>query len=295
MSKPKKIEISGLNIKTQPHSPERYVELFIDVFNLQQAVSMRSDYYGMIGSRSYVDSKIPVDGITGNLNRYLEIDPSKPWYNKKENKEAEFEDVAEVHIPEHLKPNMSYFRYVFYPVGHRLFFETYSDGSQVGPTTVLSFFKKLFNHESITKKYGSVEIFLEPTKESLEDIFAIHELRRLEISITRPNPDDPFESFEHVFYERMSAENADVYENTLKGTDLTPSNETEMTARIAASNGIVKGFGRDAEGNSVNESTRDHPLREKIFYDSDFESPKVVFLQKTVMMLSGIRTWLSGG
>lgn len=294
MGKPKKISISALNIKTQPHSPERYVELFLDAFNLKRRVNMRGDYYGILGYRFFLNNDDPLEGITGNINRYLEIDPNKPWLNVQETKAAEEDDIAEINIPEHLKPNMAAFRFVFFPVGHRLFFETYSDQNSLGPSTVLNFFQRLFAHETIIKKYGDVTVVQEPARETLDDILAIHSLTTLEMKITRPNPDDPFESFEHKFYKRMLDENADIYETTLKGKDLSPSETTKMMARIASSNGQVYGKGKDSDGKIVEELTVDHPLYDAVHYNPDLEDPREVFVYKAARMLEDILDWLKG-
>lgn len=294
MARPKKIEISALNIKLQPHKPELYVALLRDTFKLQQVTCMRSDYYGVLGTHFVINKGNPLDGYTGYISKFLQIDPEKPWFNTKNNKKAEQVDVNEVNIPDHLKPNMENFRYVFYPVGHRLFFETSSDGNTVGPSIVLKFFKSLFEHEKIVKKYGEVTVILEPSVESLKEIFSIHTLKRLDMTITKPNPDDPFENFEHTCYERMNAENADVYETGLKGIDLAPSDETKMLARVAASNGVVKGEGSDFEGTPVKRSTKEHPLRKRYYYDPDIETQREVFLYKASEMLENIRDWLGG-
>ena len=294
MAQNRKIEISALNIKTHPHTPEKYIELFQDVFNLQQVVKMKSDYYGMIGSRTFINENKPLEGITGNINRFLQIDRNKPWFNTQENGEAKPEDIDEIYIPDYLKPNMANFRYAFYPVGHRLFFESYSDGEQIGPATMMNFFKRLFDHRKIQRKYGEVTIIVEPKKESLDDIFTIHTLKKLEMRVSRPNPDDPFESFEYKFYEKMESENANEVETSIKGHDLEPSEETQMLARVAASNGYVKGSGTDAEGKATKESTKEHPLKKRHFYNPKIESAREVFLYSSAAILEDIRKWLAG-
>lgn len=293
MPKEKTIWISALNIKTQPHTPDKYIDLFNDAFSLKQIIKLRADDHGMIGWKRFIDPDSPLEGITGEIYKFLQLDPNRPWLNLQEGKEAEPQELEDIQIPEFMKPNMSSFRFAFFPKGHRLFFETYSDRNRIGPSLVLTLFEKIFSHPSIRDKYGEVDVFLEPSREKLEEILSIFDLRRLEMRITRPNPDDSFE-FEQSVFKRMELESADIYEYNVKGKGINPSEDTRNLARVAASNGYVKGVGQGQDGKRVDESTQKHPLRDHIEYNSDLESSAEVFLCKAKQMLAGLHKWIRG-
>lgn len=294
MSKPMVIKIGALNIKTHPHSPENYIELFQDTFALGQSVRIHGDNYGMLGWRRFLNESSPEEGIYGEIYKYFNLDSKKPWLNVQENKKLSPEEITDIQIPDHLKPNLLSFRYLFFPKGHRLFFELYSDKNQIGVTAVERLFKRLFSHSSIKKKYGDVDVFIEPSREKLEEILSIYNLKRLEMRITKPNPDDPYE-FEASVFKRMNIENSDIIDYALRGKHLTPGDETKKLARVAASNGFVKGFGTDEEGKKADESTVDHPLVDSISYLPDVHDPAETFRYKAREMMDKIRDWLLGG
>lgn len=293
MARAKRIWISALNIKIHPHSPGKYIELFKDAYKLEKSVRLRADDYGIIGWMRFLNTKNPLEGITGELYKYLELDPDKPWLNVEEHKKAEPSEILDIQIPDHMKPNMTAFRFVFFPKGHRLFFEFYSDGNRIGPTLVKKLFEGLFSHDTIKQKYGDVDVILEPSREKLEEILSIYNLKQLQMRITKPNPDDPDE-FEHKVFERMELENVDSFDYNLRGKFIDPDQETKLLARVAASNGYVKGLGRDEEDRRTEESTVDHPLQDRVDYDPDIESPSEVFRYKAARMFDSIAAWLRG-
>lgn len=72
MSRKKTIEISGVNIVTQPHSPDKYVEIIRSIN--QKAVPVRGNEYLMIsGLRPHLNNDWST-GIEGELVKFSNID-----------------------------------------------------------------------------------------------------------------------------------------------------------------------------------------------------------------------------
>lgn len=288
MAHMKKIRLVSLNITTQPHSPAMYVELFRKTFRLKCPVKLRGSDYGMIGSCKYNPNS---ETVTGDIYKFLSIDLSKPWFNSEKLQKAESDDLEKLNIPPNLKPNLEMFSYVFYPNGHHLFVESYTDGNTLGPQQVKKLFDNLFSSPEIVGVYGDVDVTIEPQAETLEQIFAIPSLSRLTIRVTRPNPDD-LDDLEEEVFSRMDEEHISKEERVLTGTKgetILPSKETKKFAQVAASNGYVKGHGRGADNKVVEISTVQHPFIEEVVYDANVQSGSGAFYQGAESMWNTIK------
>lgn len=284
----KKIRLVSLNITIQPHTPEKYIGLLRKAFQLKRPVKLRGSDYGMIGSCKY-NSKSEM--ITGDIYKFLSIDLSKPWFNSEKLQKAEDEDLEELNIPAKLKPNLETFRYIFYPKGHHVFVETYSDGNTIGPQQLKRLFTSLFTDQDIVTAYGEVDVTIEPNAETVEEIFNIPSLSRLTIRVTRPNPDD-LEDLEEEIWRRMDEEHISKEERILtgiRGQSIEPSEATRQLAEVAASNGYVKGHGIGIDGSVVEISTVSHPFIAETTYDADVQAPSSAFYQEAERMWASLR------
>ena len=295
MPRMKTLKIAALNITIHPHKPELYVNLIRDVFKSRKPARFRSNHFGMIGTFHYLEEDDPLSGIHGELHKFLDFDMEEEWLNLNAHKKADKDDLEEVNIPEHLKPDFSSARYVFYPRRHRLFFESFTaDRKSFGPQTVERIFAGLFNNVTIKRKYGPVDVTVEPTREGLEKIFEIPKLRRLKIILTKPNADDQDEEETKVL-ERLDNQNARRMETTLvgeSGMTLAPDEDTRVLASVAASNGRVFGEGKDIEGKPVSESTEDHPWQDVVRYNPKSQGPREAFLSRVADVARNFRARL---
>ena len=147
---------------------------------------------------------------------------------------------------------------MFFPKPHRMIFETRSPtGAALGPRSAAAIMVHLLNRRWLREKYGEVTVTIEPSHETLEQIFKIPQLRRLTIEVHQPNPDD-LASLERKVRQKMATEKARILEQKLtaeRGESLEPDVETKNLARVAASNGTVIGEGRDEEHQATKVST----------------------------------------
>jgi hypothetical protein len=219
---------------------------------------------------------------------YLNIDPTKQWFDKKENKTIKVDkDKNPPPIPDSLKPHLQEVYFLFFPKKHRIVFEA----DNLSPNSAFKLFEALINHPKITKKFGVADIHVESSKETIEKILKLSRLAILEIQISLPNPDDTGLSDEEKILARMNNEGSrTVFEKktAFKGNSLTPDEQTKIMMKVARSNGRVYAEGYDEGEKRVVESTESHPLKDKEYYDPDELSVYKAFKLLAKRMLRNI-------
>jgi len=245
-----------------------------EAFNLKTVVKVLGVYYGMIGELRSIDSEDPLTGLVGRFYRFINIDPKEPWFNLDKNEPATEAEMAKVVIPEFMRPGMTMFNFVFYPKGHKLYFEVHDKKGSLGSSSVKKLLDTVFAAPSITQAFGTVDITVIPAKEQLEKIFAINRLSKLIIEITRPNSDGGEEYEEQVMkrLERQNARQERIEYTAIPNTTIEPDDETKKLAKVASHNGRVSGKGTDLQGKKVILSTISHSWTEIIVYDSDTQT-----------------------
>lgn len=289
MSKNLKMVIGAINIKIHPHSPEMYIELFKDAIALKSIVPIRGAIHGSLSKFNYLDPKDKTRGFKGNIYKFLNIDPNQPWFDVENEKVADTEVLKGISAIKNMKPNLSSFMYYFAPLKHRIFFTTYYDKKGISAKSIGNFFTNLFYEPSIIEKYGEVEVIIEPSTDKLDKIMKMSKIDKLELVISRPNPDDHGEA-ERKLLERLGRLNAkklsEQYESISHET-LKPDSDLLVLSKIAASNGYVKASGRDDSGKKIYESTLAHPLEESAWY-TDNENPNDIFVLSSNKILDSI-------
>lgn len=289
MSKNLKMVIGAINIKIHPHSPEKYIELFLDAIALKSIVPIRGSIHGSLSRFNFIDPRDKMRGFKGYIYKFLNIDPNQPWFDVENEKVADADGLKSISAIKNMKPNLSSFLYFFAPRKHRIFFTTYYDTKGISAKSICNFFKNLFYQPSIIKKYGEVEIIIEPSTDSLERIMKMPQIDRLELVISRPNPDDHGEAERKVLgrLNKLNAKKLSEQYESINHETLKPDEELMVLSKIAASNGYVKASGRDEAGKKVYESTLTHPLEEPAWYTDD-ENSHDVFLLNSNKILDNI-------
>lgn len=289
MARKRAIYLSVLNLTLHQHSAERYVQLLRFIRRHQIKSKYHGDRHAIIGFLGRPNEN--GDFVRGQIFSFIELDVAEQWLNTETSKPAENEELDSINIPEHLKPGMRIFSFIFFPKKHRLVFETRSsEGKSLGPESARKLFEIFLKAPKVIKEFGAGEVTIEPRKDALDKVLGIPKLKQLSIFITRPNPDDN-ESIEAIVKERMSNQNLQSFEEQLKaesGQSINPDEHTKNLASVAESNGYVEGKGKDGDGNPIDESTRDHPLRERAEYDPDTQTAFGVILEKAREIMRSI-------
>lgn len=229
-------------------------------------------------------------GLTGKIYQFTNLDRSEPWFDVNTLDEASEQDVKEIKIPEHLKPHLARFSYVFFPHGHRLYVQTRNKNRTLGIQSAQKFFRLLMASKSAPAT-PPVEVTVEPERDTIAQILRIKYLKRLEISLVRPNPGD-LDAAEKRLLRKLSRQDArqmDVKLYADSNNDLDPDEETIILAKVAASNGAVVGRGRDAANNAVMMSTVDQPWREVAHFDEDVQTEQAAMIAKSKEMHEQLR------
>lgn len=275
MSNIRTIQISALNIAMhQPHSPERYVSLFKDAIKLRTLVRLDTLHWAMLGSVSGPKGDGPAEELTGEIYRFVRLDPSEPWFNTQTREAATENDVGDIKIPAHLLPHLQRIEFIFKPAVHELWFICRDRSERLGPQTAVKFFQTLFNHLVQTQEYPPIEVTAIPDTDTLNEMLSLSKLERLTIELKRPNADDGADE-EVKWLKKLAKQNVKTITTKLvavAGASIAPDQETKALAFVAARNGNVSVTGRDASGRRVDESTKSRPLMIPYEVDSNIET-----------------------
>lgn len=275
MARPRTIKIANLNIAMHnPHSPERYVELFNDVFARGGLAKSGSLHGSIIGSLMPEDRDDIAKGINGELFRFVILDPNEPWFNTVTRDVATAAEAKEIVIPKHLLPHLQRIPFVFRPDAHQLWFVSHDRKDNLGPAAAASIFQTLIDQVCLEKGYPTVEVTPVPDEDILERMLALHTLEKLSIELKRPNSDDGL-SEEQRWQKRLERQKAKRMKVELvaeRSESIKPDEETRGLARAAAHNGKVSVIGRTEDGMKVEESTEKHPRIDPVTVDPENET-----------------------
>lgn len=282
MSNIRTIQISALNIAMhQPHSPKRYVSLFKDAKKLRNLVRLDSLHWAMLGLLYGPKGDSPNAELTGEIYRFVKLDPSEPWFNTETREAATEDDVGGIKIPAHLLPHLQRVEFVFKPDVHELWFISQDRKDRLGPQTAVKFFQRLFDPIVQSGKYPTIEVTAIPDTDTLEEMLSLPKVEKIVIELTRPNADDAAGE-ETKWLKKLAKQNARKITTELvavTGESISPDEETRALAAVAARNGNVSVIGRDASGKRVDESTKSRPLMIPLQVDSDIETSMDVLLR----------------
>lgn len=275
-----KISVSGINVVTHPHSPEGYIELMYELFRSRRHIRVYGSLHLMLGELKPIDSTKGMTGLFGRLYRFVNIDKDAPWFNVAKHDEATEEELAQINLPDELRPNTEMFDFVFYPVGHTFYFNTRSgnkiDGKRgsLSPGQVAKLLVALTSLQPIEKKYGPVEVTTLPDKEQLEKILAIYSLKKLVIEVSKPNPDELGVAQAKVFnrLDKMKSRKIRQEIYAEKDASITLDEDSRTLAHVASTNGKVVGSGYTATHRKVEESTVRKPWVDTVDYNPNVQS-----------------------
>ena len=268
MARLKKLSLGALNIKIHPSSHKAYISLINALYRIREPVQIRGSAWGLIGALSEID-EFP---IMGAFYRYLNIDPKEPWYNLIEGRPLATEHGEAIPVvADHLKPNFKQVPFLFYPEKHRLLFDL-ADISHNGAHRII---EALASQEIIRNEFGEVQIIIESSHVSLDRILSISSMTRLEIFLTRPNPDD-LDGIAEQVQNRMFDMGLFQFNQVLtsnRNMGIKPDDQAKGSMWLALSNGHINAIGYEGE-RRVSESTARHPDTRSDMYNPGKEPRK---------------------
>lgn len=288
MSRKKTIKLSCINLVTHPHSPENYIKLFNSIHSLRKDVAIGHRRKMIMGSL-HTENFQKHDVLYGLLYKFDDIDEHTVWYNTIENSQASDEDMGQLQIPDHLRPNLTTHRFLFFPKGHKLFIETKSEkaNQNLSIYQAQKYFELICNNSNIVENFGEVSLTIEMDQEQLEAMLRRKDIIELSYEIHLPNPDiDGDESFTARMQRRGVLKETRQF-RAISGESLRLDDEILEASREASSNGYVSTKNRiDHRVESM--SSKEHPLSERVSFDPSTESPQDSFWRKSFITFQRI-------
>jgi hypothetical protein len=270
MARKRRIILCALNIKLLPHSVEKYIDLFKTILSIEpyppQGKIWGSEY-AIFGSLKEFTKDRPEEGVYGVIYRYTSIDMKLPWLLLDKMKQVKY-DKKHQPVPENIKPNLKEISYAFFPQKHRMVF----DATKNSPGSIKKAIDQMFQYPDIEKRFGRVVIAIESSREGINQIIRLHKKTKLFIELTVPNDDVIMEETQKRIMKRLMDNK--IRKETLEQMSDQPEgiqldDETRAKIELSKSNGktIVHGFTEDEK--KVIESTENHNLEKKVFYDPE--------------------------
>lgn len=154
------------------------------------------------------------------------------------------------------------FHFAFREADHKLFVELINDEGysiSIGRART-AFFKVLDSFKP--PQFEELSAFIVPRSNAVDQVLSTPRMRRLEITLNIPNPDDLSDDKQQLLAEidEMHAKKLKVEATKRAGEDtLTPSRRFRAMAELASENGYVKANGKTEDGENIERSTRDYP------------------------------------
>lgn len=266
-----KLTVGVLNVVSHPvHGAAVYENLLMAAYKEAVPTKYWGNRYALIGSAQ----ALPNGHIAGELLTYLNFDLTKPWLDLAKRAAATDEDIARIELPENFRPEFKRASYLLIPERHRILV----DLSNFSINQAQKIFLHKLSSESVRRsgKADKVLVHIEPSSEELDRILTHPGLKELEMIFHRPNPDG-FEETEEEINVRMDEDNAEIINEVIKANwaqgPLSPGNRTTNLAKVAKSNGIVRGKTIEDDGSTKYPSTESHPLLEVVRYVPEEETP----------------------
>ncbi|WP_415266952.1 DUF4747 family protein [Acidovorax sacchari] len=256
----------NIRVHTKHHTSE-YVRLW-GLIVRSKIKRIRGNVALMFGGARPLNDK-PDSPIFGYIYRFLDIDPDEPWFDIEKNEEADPEDVAQVNIPEKLKPNLTEFPYYFDPRTHRLYFQAGGTDGGVSANLIYLLFEKIAASKRVKSSFGDIDFTILTDKNALREMLSWPVIRKIYVKLERPNPSD-FDD-DASFYERLKRRNLKREEHTYTkdstAESIEPDQEMKNIFKVAVDNGVYKQEGVDKAGYSREASSKSYPMEEVTKYD----------------------------
>lgn len=264
MNRDRTIAIAALNIAMhKPHSPQRYVDLFVETFKQRRYIAQGELHTLLLGTVHDTQNAVEKDIVTGEIYRCVKIDASQPWFDENTGKPATDEVLESIHIPGHLMAHFQVIPFVFYPKSHELWYVCKDRKSTLAPLAAERFFQSLFDYMVALHNYPVIAVTAIPDTSAVDELLSWPTLSSVAMHIKRPNADDGVD-WEERLEAMMAEQNLKSFTQEMtaaSGESIEPSEETKAMARAVAKNGSVSVTGIKADGTKGAESTVKKPMK----------------------------------
>lgn len=277
MARKLKVAAAVLNVRLHPHSPALYVDFFRRLYGLRKSAQIHGDRYGLISTADF--SSEDKGHISGVVTTFTRFEKDGTWFDTQNLEEASNEKIAEVYIPDGLFPNAASYYFHFDIPTHRLYFETYSNGKSITVHSILRFLENISGDAEIIAIFKRPIITIVQNKSSLEELYSMDRIKRIEIIIQKPNADvfaDDFEEEVERHLEEANSRSMKIIYEADDGKSIDPTPPIIRVSETATANGEIVVSGRD-NGAAVVRSSEAFPTILQSKYDPDLTSEAQAF------------------
>lgn len=261
------ISFGALNIVAHPHPAGTYRRIFEIVAASKKSVNFFGDKYAKLSPISETR-----DGIfTGRLATWTEVNKNDNAINTQSLEEVDFNESGVV-IPQGVGLSAKVFEFAFNEKSHTLVFEIKNDlGHQMSINRAQKAFEKILKAHEFPG-VSELDVYVKTQKNVVAQILELPKLRKLEIDLRLPNPDDLSEEHEDLLREMEEMQTKTAKVQLIKQNDadaLHPSERYQVMADIAKDNGSVVGYGKNEDGENVILKTSQYPIIYRVTADED--------------------------
>jgi hypothetical protein len=263
-----------VNVVAQPHPEGTYRRIFEAAGALTEGVNFFGDSYARLSPPSREKSGI----FRGRLAVWMEIDQSEPIIFKGSLEQALLADT-DFNVPSEVGFNSKVFFFSFREHDHTFFVELENDeGGSISVNRVVDALNAIFGRISIPG-IESIDAYVKTERFAVDRVLSIPTLRKVEIVINIPNPDDLQDDIAAIYQEMVIMGAKQQKAEITKSRDaetLTLSPRYLALANVAKDTGFVKTEGFAADGSKQELSTREHPQIIDAVLENDVSAYRLV-------------------
>lgn len=286
------LQLSAINVVLHPHPDGAYERLLRSAYRRRIAAHIHGDRHGIMSQLNTRSNGGRVVALEGTISTFSKLDPSLPWFNAETSDDASSEDLGTLNVPANLQPNHKKCEFYFDVQSHSFIFDSEPRKGGISARQMLRFLQQVLTHPDVTRTTGIPNLTIIPDQRSVEEVVEWSRIRTLYIEAHRPNPDYDEEDYE-LFEQSLVEQHAKRLEIRLVAEDnafLTPSENTQTIAAIAADNGYVEARGEDDQGKKQIRSTKDtKPFSIRDYFDPNAETAWDAFRRMAQEAAASIR------
>ncbi|WP_081639450.1 DUF4747 family protein [Euryhalocaulis caribicus] len=271
MARKRRLQAKALNIRLNEHNRATYSAYIKAIRKRKLPVNVWGDTYVAIVSVEALDT----GNFRGIIAKFTDID-SDAWFDGRQFEE--YDHGPE--IPSNWYANYRPFHFYFDTQNHTFYFESYGIEGPFSETFVLKYFQKLLKDPILLDEFGHGDVNVIQDKEKLEEIFGIAELKKVQITIKRPNQDMWPEARSRQIqdrFRRMRVKEEMTEYKSVANQSIEPDEEMMEDAAVAMRDGKVRTEGHTRDGAKDVRGSEAHPAQEGVRYDPDEQTDLQAF------------------
>ncbi|WP_370227309.1 DUF4747 family protein [Cognatishimia sp.] len=265
MATGRRIKFSVLNVVAQPHPPGIYRSVFERAAGV--GVKFWGDQYVALSPISSSRNGV----FTGRIAVWTQVDKNSDVIKLDEFEQLALRD-SEVSLPNNIGLNSRIFEYAFNESKHLMYVEQQNeDKKYLSPKRAELAVHRILGQLNFTD-VEEVRVQIVPEADSVERVLSVPRLKRVEMRVFRPNPDELDDQANALLDElqEQGIQRTDIALAKAPGVDTIVLNaRNKLLAKIAAFNGYVRSFGRTEGGKTIEASTKDHAKVVSVEADPD--------------------------